>query len=647
MLELSAWLQRLDGHRVFSGIQITVTEHDGVHAVSVHASCNCALDPECGVRLLIGGLHNLESYMADYRHCEYWCRPFFGHDPGLVPPETQAFLWKETDGTYGVLLPVVSEQYKCVLEGFEEGLSARLFSWYSNLNTCDALAFLTARGENPFLLFEKCVATGLRLLGNNCLPFSERRYPDMFEYLGWDSRDALRIRINEEALVAKARELKDKQIPVRWFLLDDMWGEVHEFYGKEYQNYDEMLLIMRSGSLYSLEADPERFPKGLAGCIASLREMGILTGLWHPCTGYYKGVDPEGELFRKYRDIFFQAPDGEFLPAPQYEKAYRFYDTCYQFYKDCGAVFVKADNQSMIRRYYKELAPVGVCARNIHAALEAAAARHFHNRLINSMGLAGEDLWNRPISPICRCSDDFLPDNRDWFPKHVLQCAYNSLFIGQFMYTDWDMWWTHDDQAMKNSLIHAVSGGPIYISDELGSTRPEILWPLILSDGRILRCDRPAMPSRDCLTESPERSGNIFKLQNICGNTGVLAVLNLSRNGQPVTGTIGPKDIEGLTGDSFAVYEHFSRSLQILSSDETSPLTLEDSDDFRLYLMVPLTGGFAPIGLADKFISPKTIKSIHGRRVELFESGEFVYVQDESLYFVQLTDPLFEERNVL
>lgn len=34
----------------------------------------------------------------------------------------------------------------------------------------------------------------------------------------------------------------------------------------------------------------------------------------------------------------------------------------------------------------------------------------------------------------------------------------------------------------------------------------------MLADGRILRADRPAVPTVDCLTENPETSGRLFKL---------------------------------------------------------------------------------------------------------------------------------------
>ena len=72
------------------------------------------------------------------------------------------------------------------------------------------------------------------------------------------------------------------------------------------------------------------------------------------------------------------------------------------------------------------------------------------------------------------------------------------------------MWWTDDEQAKKNSVLRAISGGPVYVSDKIGRSRPEVFEPLCYSDGRILRCESPATPTLDCLTVDPEKSGVYF-----------------------------------------------------------------------------------------------------------------------------------------
>lgn len=626
------FLRHCDGEQQYSQILVTETVHEGVHAVFFDGLSQKPLDSEFG-----GGIElrpeGVKRWMADYRHSEYWCCPAFGTDFSQVPEETQGLIYEKEDGSFGVILPVVSRQYKCVLTGHgADTVLAKLFSWCEGLTACKALAALWAEGDNPYALLEKCASIGLKLLGTGYRTRRERRYPELFEYLGWCSWDAFEIRVDEQSLLAKCQEFQDKGIPVRWAILDDMWAEVRDFYGREYKTRQEMFQLMHSSRLYSFRADPIRFPDGLKACIERINGFGIRVGMWHPTTLYWMGADPEGEAYRLLKDWLIQAENGSYLPSPQQDKAYRVYCTLHDYLRSCGAEFVKIDNQSMIRRFYKGIAPVGQLARQLHDAMEASAGQHFDNQMINCMGMASEDMWNRSVSPISRCSDDFQPEDRAWYTKHILQCSYNCLIQGQFYYCDWDMWWTDDGQAVKNSILRAISGGPIYVSDTLNRSRAEILKPLILEDGRILRCDRPAMPTKDCLTTDPVRGGRIFKLQNLCNGSGILAVFNLDGEERPVTGFVSPADVEGLTGEEFAVYEHFTGSCQIVKPDERVPLTLADSNAFKLYILVPLRNGCGMIGRTDKFISPATVRYDKGGHGELVEAGSYAYVEDRKLW---------------
>ena len=635
MASMKAYLNLSDGKRQDYHVRIRTEQADGVQAVYIDGFSKCTLDSEFGAGIEIA-IDDVESWMADYRHSEYWCRPGFGTDLGEIPEETQGLIYVKKDGSYGVILPVVSENYKCVLAGGEDNtVVAKLFSWYEGMTACKGLAFLWAEGENPFVLLEKCSKVGLKLLETGCRVRKERRYPEIFEYLGWCSWDAFEIRVDEKSLLDKCQEFKEKGIPVKWAIIDDMWGEVRDFYDISYENRPEMFRLMHSSKLYSFKADPIRFPNGLKGCIEKMNEYGITVGMWHPTTGYWMGIDPEGEIFKEHRDCLIQTKDGRWIHSPEQGKAYEFYNAFHDYLRECGTEFVKIDNQSMTRRFYKKLAPVGKVARQFHNAMEASVGQHFDNQMINCMGMASEDMWNRSVSPISRCSDDFQPENREWFTKHILQCAYNCLIQGQFYYCDWDMWWTDDGQAVKNSILRAISGGPIYVSDTFDRSRAEILKPLALEDGRILRCDRPAMPTRDCLTLDPAQAGNVFKVQNVCGDCGVIAAFNLDKDNQAVTGKISPEDVDGLCGEEFAVYEHFSKQMKILHRGESFELQLKDSDEFKLYILVPLKDGCGVIGRVDKFISPKTVRYNRKGEAELVEAGPYAYVKDRALIFAE------------
>ena len=675
-VEYRAYLNTIEGKR--EGNHILVKENlreNNVVAVTVDAQSKKPLNPDCGVEIEItlpqdvangqektllqdsasgreGALpQNPVSkqviplrYMANYRYSEFWCRPFFGTDLREIPDETQALILESAQDHFMVLVPVVNDTYKCVFKGNENGgITARLFSWYDKLCDCKGLAFVYAQGSDPFRLMEYCVSEALKLLHNGVRLRTQRRFPECFEYLGWCSWDSMQIRVSEEGMLEKCEEFREKEIPVKWAILDDMWARVDSFHGRSYQSFKEMQDLMQRSALTDFEADPLRFPDGLAHCIEKVNEFGIQVGIWHPTTGYWRGIEEGGEAFRQLKEYLICTEDGIWVPNFKTADSYLYYKTIHDFFADCGADFVKIDNQTMTRRFYKNRAPVGSIARQLHDGMEASAGEHFDHAMINCMGMGSEDIWNRKISPISRCSDDFQPENREWFTSHALQCAYNSLFQGQFYWCDWDMWWTDDGQARKNSLMRAVSGGPVYVSDKIGRSRADILSPLALKDGRILRCDRPGMPAKDCITQDPVTSGKALKLQNTAGEHGILACFHLDGQNRPVTADISAEDIawpEDRTSCAdctcpaaeYAVYEYFSGKLRLLKNGEHFTITLQDADDYRLYIFAPVQDGFAVIGRTDKFISPRTIEYLSGKTIHLAEDGPYAYVEDGVLY---------------
>ena len=580
-----------------------------------------SIDADKGICIDLIPTAAIQRYTAIFRTTEHWCKPFFGADLSQIPGDTQALILELEGGNFCTVVPVVNDTCKCVLEGGDHCIRARIASWYEPMDTCKGLSLVYAMGSRPYDLMGQCVNAALRLLDNGVKPRTQRQYPEIFEYLGWCSWDSMQIRVDEAGILQKCDEFRQKQIPVKWAIIDDMWAEIRDFYGKEYANFREMVKLMHSSRMYHFEADPIRFPNGLAHCIEKVKECGLQVGMWFPTTGYWKGIDPEGEAYRILKAHLIESQIGTFIPNWNREHAYAYFTEIMGFLKDCGADFVKVDNQSIFRRQYKGFAPIGQMARQFHDAMETSAAEQFDSKMINCMGMASENMWNRSTSPISRCSDDFLPENKAWFTKHVLQCAYNSLLQGQLYWCDWDMWWTDDGQAEKNSLMRAVSGGPIYVSDMLERSRPEVLAPLTLRDGKILRCDRPGVPTADCVTADPTVSGTAMKVQNMAGEHGILAVLNLDADARPVTAQISGEQIDGFEAEEYAVYEHFSQECRILKKGEHFTVTLQDENDYKLYIFAPIHDGFAAIGRTDKFISPKTIRSIQDHEIVLTEAG--------------------------
>ena len=530
----------------------------GVKLVFIEGKAQEALCGEHGVDIVLN-LCDVDGMTALVRNSEFWCEPVFLKDVSKILDETQMLVAKHTDGTFTFVLPVVSEKYKCVLYGEKDGIHAKLFSWCDGIDECNCLAFAYIRTTDPSEASEKCFGEALKVLGREeILPRKERKYPEMLEYLGWCSWDAMQIRVNHDGLMEKCREFKEKNIPVRWAIIDDMWASVPRFNTETYNTRHEMFALMHTSPLGAFEAEPTRFPKGLGHTISEMKKYLTWVGMWHPTTGYWFGIDKDSELYSRFENNLMLTHDGRYVVKPTYEDYKAFIGAFHSYLKDCGADFVKVDNQSIIRRFYKQQGTVGQMASEIHKAIDECANEYFNGNLINCMGCASENIWNRRTSPVSRCSDDFQPEDKEWFTHHILQCSYTCLLQGPVIYSDWDMWWSGDGQGIKNSIIRAMSGGPIYVSDGTGRSERDVIMPLVLDDGRILRCENPATPTLDCFAQDPRESGKIFKIQNKAGDSGALAVFNLSPCDDECKGTFSPDDITGLCGEKFAVYEHIT-----------------------------------------------------------------------------------------
>lgn len=125
----------------------------------------------------------------------------------------------------------------------------------------------------------------------------------------------------------------------------------------------------------------------------------------------------------------------------------------------------------------------------------------------------GDDFW---------CTDPYGdPNGTFWLQGcHMVHCAYNSLWMGNFIHPDWDMFQTTHPCAAFHAASRAISGGPIYISDTVGNHNIDLLKTLVLPDGSILRCEHYALPTKDCLFADPLHDGKtmlkIWNLNKVC-----------------------------------------------------------------------------------------------------------------------------------
>ncbi len=544
------------------------------------------------------GIAGLEGATAIYQHKDWWVRPAFVGKLAEVPDRTQMILFRKGNDFF-VLLSVCGAVCRTDMCGKDEdSLLVRMAPGAGNRNRLSDSSLVIAAGEDPYRCCERAVEEALSYQGREAMLRKNRRYPEMFEYFGWCSWDAFYHQVSQQGIRDKMQEFREKKVPVKWALIDDGWLSA---------DYEEQVLT-------DLDAREGQFPAGLGGCVRELKEeYGIeKVGVWHAVMGYWNGVKEGTPARRILQRGLSQLPDGRLLPAPSADKAFLFYDRWHEYLKNhCGIDFVKVDGQSAISLAYGGMETYGEASREIQKGLNASAALHFGNCIINCMGMASEDMWNRPSSAVSRSSDDFVPGEKNGFREHVIQNGYNNLLQGQFYWGDWDMFYTDHRENRCNSMLRAVSGGPVYVSDRVGETDPAWIWPLIRKDGRVIRCDGVGMPTMDCLLADPLTSGKPLKIWNCYGACYAAAAFSIHQEEERCEGVLSVQDIPGLSGGKWLVYSWLARKLSPLEEGCEVVISLA-SGESELYLILP-DEKVQIIGILEKYIGPGCVSRLWER----------------------------------
>lgn len=565
------------------------------------------------------GLPGFDGAVAVYQHKDWWIRPAFLKKASDTPDRTQLILFKKED-VFFVLLSVCGEVCRTDMCGKnEERLLIRMAPGAGNRKRLSDSSLVIAAGKDPYRCCERAVEEALLYQGRESMLRKNRNYPEMFQYFGWCSWDAFYHQVSHQGILDKMQEFREKEVPVRWALIDDGWLSA---------DYEEQVLT-------DLDARKSQFPEGLRSCVREMKERyGIeKVGVWHAVMGYWNGVREGSPAHAALQAGLAQLPDGRLLPATSADKAFCFYDRWHGYLRNhCGIDFVKVDGQSAISLAYGGLKTYGEASREIQKGLNASAALHFGNCIINCMGMASEDMWNRPSGAVSRSSDDFVPNEKNGFREHVIQNGYNSLLQGQFYWGDWDMFYTDHEENRCNSMLRAVSGGPVYVSDRVGETDPAWIWPLIRKDGRVIRCDGVGMPTADCLVTDPLTSIKPLKIWNRFGVHYVVAAFSIHKEEARCEGSLSVQDIPGLSGDKWLAYHWAEQRISHMEEGCEVAVSLAPGES-ELYLLLP-DRAVQLIGIMEKYIGPGCISRLWEREdsvgVLVTEPGTFGFVANKT-----------------
>lgn len=575
---------------------------------------NDNLRMEKPIRVYIPMEEHPEKITAMYLFNEWWTRPAFVEKFQEIPDYTQVAFFKYKN-KFSCMVPMVGREFKTYLvKGTEKEVCLEMTAYVGGQKALEEPLYVMAEAPRLAEAIHKVFSwlaeyKGIRMR-------ESRRVPEMFRYLGWCSWDAFYRDVTEDRIRQKADELLEKEVPVKWMLIDDGW------------------LSVRDELLCDFAPDKEKFPAGFKKMISEIKEKGDIRwfGVWHAFGGYWGGIAKGSTLEFKESPYLYRTVNGKLIPSPVTGE--RFYRDWYQELRREDIDFVKVDGQSAVPYYFENSLPVSEAARGLNQALESGAS-YMDGAMINCMGMAMENILARPTSAISRNSDDFVPEKEGGFAEHLLQNAYNALYHNELYCCDWDMFWTMHEDCVRHGLLRAISGGPVYTSDKTGATNPDVLKPLIYEDGRILMMDRSAKPTEDCVFSDPMADG-VLKLHNVASwgggrKGGGIAVYNLTDRQQPFR--FRPTDIPDLeVADTYWVYDYFEKKASARGRNDQYEGTAA-KDGFGWFIVLPRGNQGSCLGLLNKYVGFAAIESIcendHTQVVVIRESGKLGWVSEK------------------
>ncbi|XP_057440007.1 galactinol--sucrose galactosyltransferase-like isoform X1 [Lotus japonicus] len=504
----------------------------------------------------------------------------------------------------------------------------------------------------------------------------EKTPPSVVDKFGWCTWDAFYLKVDPTGVREGVKALTDGGCPPGMILIDDGWQSichdedpVSDSSGMNRTSAGEQMPCR----LIKFQENPKFREyggggKGLGAFVRDLKEEFRSVEqvyVWHALCGYWGGVRPHVEgmpeakvvaprlspgLKMTMEDLAVDkiVSSGVGLVPPQMVQ--KLYDGLHSHLESAGIDGVKVDVIHLLETLSEEYGGRVDLAKAYYKALTTSVKKHFKgNGVIASMehcndffllgteaialGRVGDDFW---------CTDPSGDVNGTYWLQgcHMVHCAYNSLWMGNFIHPDWDMFQSTHPCAEFHAASRAISGGPIYVSDCVGKHNFKLLKTLALPDGSILRCQGYALPTRDCLFQNPLHDGKtMLKIWNLNKYTGVLGLFNCQGGGwcpvtrrnksasefsHTVTCSARPKDIEWSNGkcpiciegvDVFAVYLFKEGKLKLMKSSDELKVSLEPFS-FELLTVSPVTSfskrmiQFAPIGLVNMLNSGGAIQSM-------------------------------------
>ncbi|KAH7546327.1 probable galactinol--sucrose galactosyltransferase 6 [Ziziphus jujuba] len=624
-------------------------------------------------------------FLACFRFKLWWMAQRMGDKGRDIPLETQFLLVETKDGShlesddgdddnqivYTVFLPLIEGSFRACLQGNDQDeLELCLESGDEDTKASSFThSVFIHSGTDPFTTITEAVRS-VKLHLKTFRQRHEKKLPGIVDYFGWCTWDAFYQEVTQEGVEAGLESLAAGGTPPKFVIIDDGWQSVgvdtHDDDDEKNQEQQQQqrlprLTGIKENSKFQKKEDPAAGIKSIVN-IAKEKHGLKYVYVWHAITGYWGGVRPGVKEMEEYGSLMkypmvskgvveneptwrtdVLAVQGLGLVNPK--NVYRFYNELHSYLASAGIDGVKVDVQCILETLGAGLGGRVELTRQYHQALDASVARNFpDNGCIACMSHNTDALYCSKQTAVVRASDDFFPRDPMSHTIHIAAVAYNSVFLGEFMQPDWDMFHSFHPAGEYHASARAISGGPVYVSDAPGKHNFQLLKKLVLPDGSILRARLPGRPTRDCLFSDPARDGvSLLKIWNMNKYTGVLGVYNCqgaawstterkntfhATKSDAITGFVKGRDVHFISeaatdsdwnGDC-AFYCLRSGELVTLPYNAAMPVSLKvlEHDIFTVTPIKVLAPGFsfAPFGLLNMYNAGGAIE---GLRYEIKE----------------------------
>ena len=514
------------------------------------------------------------------------------------------------DGSYLAVLPVAGPLAFSWLEPTAGGLVLDVGTRGTAAVRGDLPLVAWARASDPYAACARAWETALQIeqIRGRAALRRDKTLPEYFHYLGWCSWEQFRHNISEEILSRAFSDIKASGLPVRWALIDD--GHV--------ANRDNQYISFQPN---------ENFPRGFAPLIAQGRQNGLQWfGLWQHMSGYGGLIDPQNDLGldEHLREVYI-GRNGRvlraLLPKSDRGSAEAFFSGLIGPAKKAGFDFVKVDFQGYHFNSYTGTENPAATAQ-LHYQVVEQICHDVGLGLLNCLSMNHVRVFNTRYSAVMRASRDYRKDWDAWNKEQTWRAFQNALWLGQTMWLDHDMAHSSDQTAGRLlSIAKALSGGPVYLSDDPKFFYAPNIRPLTFDTGELLRPLAPGAPLPGSLFVDPLRTAAAYQVvAPLSGQTAAIGAFNLSLHDAPVEARITEADYQAAS----ALIQPYpgpwalpAEGLLVFDWDSGQAKKLEGvyrvvvpNYSARLLLVCPIRNGWAVIGRTDKYLSPAGVEVI-------------------------------------